>query len=59
MIVSSVGVVGRYPSDEEIAEFDVEKDAPVWLPTDVSTTQFTGDIRGAISYLREANIFIL
>ena len=47
-------MVGRFPSDEEANQFDIEKTTPVWLPTEQEFPQFTQDVRSQLTLLRNA-----
>ena len=47
-------IVGRFPTDEEVNDFEVAKTTPVWLPTTDEQAQFTPDVRAQLTCLREA-----
>ena len=46
-------VVGRYATADEMDEFEVRGDTPVWLPTKPELPQFSAEIRNGLIYLRK------
>ena len=46
-------VVGRYATADEMDEFEVRGDTPVWLPTKPELLKFSAEIRNGLIYLRK------
>ena len=50
-------IIGRFAkSAEELNEYELFANTPVWLPTRAECSQFNSDVKGYIKCLREAKL---
>ena len=53
ILISSLEIVGRFPSEEEADAFHISEDTPVWLP--VNTKELNEDVKLKNKLIRKLN----
>ena len=57
MNISSLEIVGKFPTEDEAEELDVAQTTPVWLST--GTFELSSEIKQKIKIMRKADMKIL